>query len=224
MICHSVGLLIGKQLGEFFGFISRNIGTLKVFGAILAGIFVGSKIAAGIQGLVAAIGLVTTALTAQTAAASTAAIATGFATAGVSLIAGGAAAVIFYNQMNKVQKSVQGATIAINEQTSAIGNYSMSANRVYESTEKLVVKLTAAEIAAAKAAKASAKEAAIAAAKKAASLKAIAALTKMGAKPTAENDPIQLEAARLNLVKQGNHDRNSKVRHRCNGCVPSVRW
>jgi hypothetical protein len=195
--------VVTKQLGEFFGFISRNIGTLKVFGAILAGIFVGSKIAAGIQGLVAAIGLVTTALTAQTAAASTAAIATGFATAGVSLIAGGAAAVIFYNQMNKVQKSVQGATIAVNEQTSAIGNYSMSANRVYESTEKLVVKLTAAEIAAAKAAKASAKEAAIAAAKKAASLKAIAALTKMGAKPTAENDPIQLEAARLNLVKQG---------------------
>jgi len=191
------------KMGEFFGFISRNIGTLKVFGAVLAGIFVGGKIAAGIQAVVTGIGLVTTALAAQTAAASTAAIALGLATAGASLIAGGAAAVIFYNQMNKVQKSVQGATTAINQQTSALGNYSMSANRVYESTEKVVVKLTAAEIAAAKAAKASAKEAAIAAAKKAASLKAIAALTKMGAKPTAENDPIQLEAARLNLVKQG---------------------
>ena len=195
--------VVTQQLGEFFGFISRNIGTLKVFGAVLAGIFVGGKIAAGIQAVVTGIGLVTTALAAQTAAASTAAIATGFATAGVSLIAGGAAAVIFYNQMNKVQKSVEGATAAINEQTSAIGNYSMSANRVYESTEKVVVKLSKAEIAAANAAKKAAAEAALAAKKKADSLKAIAALTKAGAKPRAEDDPIQLEAARLNLVKQG---------------------
>ncbi|CAB4149115.1 hypothetical protein UFOVP534_46 [uncultured Caudovirales phage] len=192
-----------KQLGEFFGFISRNIGTLKVFGAILAGIFVGSKIAAGIQAVVAAIGLVTTALTAQTAAASTAAIATGFATAGVSLTLGAAAAVYFYKEMGKVQKSVEGATTAINEQTTAIGNYSMSANRVYESTEKVVVKLTKTEIAAANAAKKSAAEAAAAAKKKADSLKAIAALTKAGATATSETDPIQLEAARLNLVKQG---------------------
>jgi hypothetical protein len=191
------------KMSEFFGFISRNIETLKVFGAIMAGIFVGGKIFAGITALVSAIGLVTTALGAQTVAASSAAIATGFATAGASLALGAAAAVVFYTQMNKVQKSVEGATGAINEQTSAIGNYSMSANRVYESTEKVVVKLTKAEIAAANATKKSAAEAALAAAKKAASLKAIAALTKAGAKPTAENDPIQLEAARLNLIKQG---------------------
>ena len=191
------------KMGEFFGFISRNIGTLKLFGAIMAGIFVGGKIAAGIGALVSAIGLVTTALTLQTTAASTAAIATGFATAGVSLTLGAAAAVYFYKEMGKVQKSVQGATTAINEQTTAIGNYSMSANRVYESTEKVVVKLTKAEIAAAAAAKKSAADAAAAAKKKADSLKAIAALTKAGATATSETDPIQLEAARLNLVKQG---------------------
>lgn len=192
-----------KLMGEFFGFISRNIGTLKVFGAILAGIFVGGKIAAGIQGLVAGIGLITTALTLQTAAASTAAIATGFATAGVSIAAGAAAAVIFYKAMGKVQTSIEGANSALVTHTAAIGNYSMSANRVYESTEKVVVKLSKAEIAAANAAKASAKDAAAAAKKKADSLKAIAALTKAGATATTETDPIQLEAARLNLVKQG---------------------
>ena len=192
-----------KQLGEFFGFIARNIGTLKVFGAVLAGIFVGGKIAAGIQGLVAGIGLLTTAFTLQAGAASTAAIATGFATAGVSIAAGAAAAVIFYKAMGKVQTSIEGANAALITQTGAINNYSMSANRVYESTEKVVVKLTKAEIAAAAAAAKGAKEAAAAAKKKAESLKAIAALTKAGAKPTAENDPIQLEAARLNLVKQG---------------------
>jgi hypothetical protein len=153
-----------QQLGEFFGFISRNIGTLKVFGAILAGIFVGGKIAAGIQGLVAGIGLVTTALTLQAGAASTAAIATGFATAGVSIAAGAAAAVIFYKAMGKVQTSIEGANAALITQTGAINNYSMSADRVYTSTEKIVAKLTKTEIAAAAAAKKSAAEAALAAA------------------------------------------------------------
>ena len=192
-----------KQLGEFFGFISRNIGTLKVFGAILAGIFVGGKIAAGIQGLVAGIGLITTALTLQTAAASTAAVAIGFATGGAAFILGGAAAVKFYSAMNNVEKSINNADAALKEHIGTIGNYSMSANRVYESTEKVVVKLTDSEKAAADAAAKAAKEAAIAAAKKLASLKAINALTKLGSKPTAENDPIQLEAARQNLIKQG---------------------
>ena len=195
-----------KQLGEFFGFISRNIGTLKVFGAILAGIFVGGKIAAGIQGLVAGIGLVTTALTLQAGAASTAAIATGFATAGVSIAAGAAAAVIFYKAMGKVQTSIEGANAALIAHTGAIGNYQMSTGKFLESTYKVTAattKLTAAQIAAAKAAKKSAADAAIEAKKKEASLKAQAALTKAGATARNEDDPIQLEAARLNLVKQG---------------------
>jgi hypothetical protein len=195
-----------QQLGEFFGFISRNIGTLKVFGAILAGIFVGGKIAAGIQGLVAGIGLVTTALTLQAGAASTAAIATGFATAGVSIAAGAAAAVIFYKAMGKVQTSIEGANAALITHTGAIGNYQMSTGKFLESTYKVTIattKLTAAQIAAAAAAKKSAADAAIEAKKKAAILKAQAALTKAGATARNEDDPIQLEAARLNLVKQG---------------------
>jgi hypothetical protein len=196
-------VVVVKQLGEFFGFISRNIGTLKVFGAILAGIFVGTKIFAGITALVGAIGLVTTALTAQTTAASTAAIATGLATAGASLIAGGAAAVIFYTQMDKVTKSVQGATAAIQGLANEDGKYSRIAFASKTKTTKVVEKLTAAEIAAAAAGKKSSADAADAAKKKAASLKAIAALTKAGATATSETDPIQLEAARLNLVKQG---------------------
>jgi hypothetical protein len=86
----------------------------------------------------------------------------------------------------------------------------MSANRVYESNYKVVVKLSAAEIAAAAAAKKSAndaalraKEAAKAAIEKLKTTKALAALAKLGVKPSNETDPIQLEAARLNLVKQG---------------------
>ena len=195
--------IVVVKLGEFFGFISRNIGTLKVFGAILAGIFVGTKVIAGIQALVAAISTITAALAAETAAASTAAIAIGFATGGAAFIAGGVAAIKFSQAMNSVQTSIEGADAALNAHIGTIGNYSMSANRVYESTEKVVVKLSKAEIAAAAAAKKAAAEAAAAAKKRADSIKAIAALTKAGAAPTTETDPIQLEAARLNLIKQG---------------------
>jgi hypothetical protein len=41
--------------------------------------------------------------------------------------------------------------------------------------------------------------------------KAIAALRKLGVKPTNEKDPIQLEAARLNLLKQGNLEEERRV-------------
>lgn len=199
------------KMGEFFGFISRNIGTLKVFGAILAGIFVGAKIFAGITALVGAIGLVTTALNFQTAAASKAAIATGFATAGASLVLGAAAAVIFYTQMNKVQKSTEAANSALVTQTEILDEQSKKSAAAAAAAATAGALAAAAQDrknkAAAAAAAAAAKKAAAAAAldakKKLASLKAIAALTKLGAKPTAENDPIQLEAARLNLVKQG---------------------
>jgi hypothetical protein len=108
--------------------------------------------------------------------------------------------------MNKVESSTRAATSAMNEQTAALGNYQMSTGKVLESTyklEKVTTKLTASQIAAANSAKKAAKEAAIAAAKKLASEQAIAKLTKMGAAPTDETDPIQLEAARQNLVKQG---------------------
>lgn len=199
------------KLGEFFGFISRNIGTLQLFGAILAGIFVGTKIFAGITALVGAIGLVTIALTAQTAAASTAAIATGFATAGVSIVAGAAAAIYFYLAMDKVTESVKLANVEIATQTvlldeqskAAAGRAAAAATAAAVKAAAELKKSKAAAAAAAAAAKKAAAAASLDAKKKLASLKAIAALTKLGAKPTAENDPIQLEAARLNLVKQG---------------------
>ena len=192
-----------KLMGEFFGFISRNIGTLKAFGAILAGVFVSSKILIGIAAITSAVGILTAAFTAQGTVLASNAILMGFVTFGASAIAGAVAAIKIYDALGKVQTAMQNTTVATNQATSALGNYSMSADRVYTSTEKVVVKLTKAEIAAAAAAKKSAADAATAAKKKADSLKAIAALTKAGATATSETDPIQLEAARLNLVKQG---------------------
>jgi hypothetical protein len=210
------------KMGEFFGFISRNIETLKVFGAILAGIFVGTKIFAGITALVGAIGLVTTALNIQTAAASRAAIAIGFVTMGASLVLGAAAAVVFYTEMDKVTKSVEGANAALitqavildeqGKKSAALAAAAATAGALAAAAANKKAKASAAAAAASaaaaarKAAAAAKQSAATTAAtdkKKAESLKAIAKLTKMGAAPTSETDPIQLEAARLNLVKQG---------------------
>jgi hypothetical protein len=199
------------KLGQFFDFITRNIETLKIFGAILTGIFVSGKIYAGIGALVTAIGLVTTALTAQTTAASTAAVATGFATAGVSLALGAASAILFYNAMKKVTGEVQASTTALGENVTALSHLAELQGKYQVKTIKNTKVLTKEEIAAAKAAKAAAAAAAIIAKQKEASLKAIAALTKLGATPTSETDPIQLEAARLNLVKQANLEELKKV-------------
>jgi hypothetical protein len=194
------------KMVQFFGFISRNMGMVKAFGAVLAGLFVASKVYAFIK----VIELLALAFKKQAVQATVAGTATAFATGGVSALAASAAIGVFVATaggiglaMYKSSKAIDTATDSINTQTAALGNYSMSANRVYETTEKLVVKLTKAEIAAAAAARKSAAEAAAAAKKKADSLKAIAALTKAGATAASETDPIQLEAARLNLVKQG---------------------
>ena len=199
------------KLGQFFDFITRNIETLKIFGAILTGIFVGGKIYAGIGALVTAIGLVTGALTAQTTAASTAAVATGFATAGVSLALGAASAILFYNAMKKVTGEVQASTTALGENSTALSHLAELQGKYQVKTIKNTKVLTKEEIAAAKAAKAAAAAAAIIAKQKEASLKAIAALTKLGATPTSETDPVQLEAARLNLLKQNNLEELRKI-------------
>jgi hypothetical protein len=47
--------------------------------------------------------------------------------------------------------------------------------------------------------------------KQIATKKALAALAKLGVKPTTETDPIQLEAARLNLIKQNNIAEQKRV-------------
>jgi hypothetical protein len=198
--------IVVVKMVQFFGFISRNMGMVKAFGAVLAGLFVASKVYAFIK----VIELLALAFKKQAIQATVAGTATAFATGGVSALAASAAIGVFVATaggiglaMYKSSKAIDTATDSINAQTAALGNYSMSADRVYESTEKLVIKLTKAEIAAAAAARKSAAEAAIAAKKKADSLKAQAALTKAGATARNEDDPIQLEAARLNLVKQG---------------------
>lgn len=165
-----------------------------------------------------AIGLITTAFRAQGIAAGIAAIATAFATAGVSV--GLAATALLtvgvtafatkraFDSLNATQnKNAEAAEAAAKKQEElANRQYGGAAATKYQAeVEAAAAKKRAA---AAKAAAAAAR-AADARAKKAAADAALlarvqAGLSKLGVKATNETNPIQLEAARLNLVKQGN--------------------
>lgn len=195
----------GKAIARFFGFISDNIQVIKNFGAILFGIFVGTKVFSGITAMVAAIGVLRSAFYKQAAAAGTAAVATAAATGGTSLIAATAGIVAFtaatgvalasLNKMgDETEKTVKSAT-----------NLREHMARVETTTKKTatttgtIFNFTNKTTAATK--KLSAEEQKRLDIKKAI---AKANLDEFGIKNISTTDPVSLEAARLNLIKEGN--------------------
>jgi hypothetical protein len=117
---------------SFSNWIANNMGLVKTMAALIAGMFVVGRISA----FVIAIGTITTAMAALRATALGAAVATALATGGVSvgtavaaLAAVGATALVTKNLFDivKGKSAIPGSTGG-----GAVGNYSMSANRVYE--------------------------------------------------------------------------------------------
>lgn len=201
-------LQVGKLLAGFFKVISENLGAVKAFAAI----FVGAKLATGIYGVVTAIGLLRAAFVQQTAAATAAGTATAFATGGASAVAAAAAIGGFvvaagaaYVAINKLTDATDAGSESTQAYNSHLGDLARVAEQVAavnEKNRKVVVKtttdttkLTAAE-------------------KKAAEVRAAikkAGLDKFGIKNVSDTDPIQLEAARLNLLKQNNLEEQRKL-------------
>jgi hypothetical protein len=199
---------VGKLLAGFFKVISENLGAVKVFAAI----FVGAKLATGIYGVVTAIGLLRSAFIKQTAAATAAGTATAFATGGASAIAAAAAiggfvvaagaAYVAINKLTDATDAGAASTQAYNSHLSELNEFAKQFAAANEKNRKVVVKtttdttkLTAAE-------------------KKAAEVRAAikkAGLDKFGIKNVSDTDPIQLEAARLNLLKQSNLEEQRKI-------------
>lgn len=199
---------VGKLLAGFFKVISENLGAVKAFAAI----FVGAKLATGIYGVVTAIGLLRAAFIKQTAAATAAGTATAFATGGASAVAAAAAIGGFvvaagaaYVAINKMTEATDAGSTSTQQYNSHLGDLARVAEQVAETNEKnrkVIVKtttdttkLTAAE-------------------KKAAEIRAAikkAGLDKFGIKNVSDTDPIQLEAARLNLLKQSNLEEQRKL-------------
>jgi hypothetical protein len=199
---------VGKLLAGFFKTISDNLGVVKAFAAI----FVGAKLASGIYAIVTAIGLLRAAFVKQAAAATLAGTATAFATGGASAIAAAAAIGVFVAASSAALIAINKMTAATDKGATSTQTYNShlkdlakvadqvaAANfknrKIIVDTVKTTKELTAAE-------------------KKAAEMRAAikkAGLDVFGIKSVSDTDPVQLEAARLNLVKQGNLEELKKV-------------
>jgi len=195
---------LAKVTFAFVDFIARNMTTIKVFAGLVASMYVASKVYA----LITAIGLLTAAFTRQSIAASAAGTATAFATGGVSALAAAGAIGVFAATtgalglaMIKSSKDTKLATVSfkgLNDISSKLGASTSGLTKAKSGLSKAVKtntvvtttnlnttkKLTAEQLLSLKVQKQLQKE--------------------FGVQATSETDPIQLEAARLNLIKQQN--------------------
>lgn len=194
----------GKAIARFFGFISDNLQVIKNLGALLFGIFVGTKVYAGIVAMTAAVSLLQVAFAKTAVAAGTAAVATTALTGGVNLAAAAVALVAFTaatgialgtlndieDSTTKTTKNLQGQRQSIREIENRSGKVAGFTATTFDFTNKnlgATKKLSAEQQ------------------KRLATQKAInkAQLDEFGIKNVSTTDPISLEAARLNLIKEG---------------------
>lgn len=189
------------QVFNFFDYIQRNLGTIKVLSALLISTFAATKVYAGVIALTGAINILTAAFGKQAVAATAAGTATAFATGGASALAAAAAiatfttaALVAYKQLNKNNDAIDAQNTKIRALTPGWGNVygapgAKNADKVVVATGKILgntTKLTAEQK------------------KQIATQEALNKLKAMGVVPTSETDPIQLEAVRLNLLKEQN--------------------
>lgn len=189
------------QVFNLFDYIQRNLGTIKVLSALLISTFAATKVYAGVIALTGAINILTAAFGKQAVAATAAGTATAFATGGASALAAAAAiatfttaALVAYKQLNKNNDAIDAQNTKIRALTPGWGNVYgapgvKNAEKVATATGKVLsntAKLTAEQK------------------KQLASQEALNKLKAMGVTPTSETDPIQLEAVRLNLLKEQN--------------------
>jgi len=178
-----------ENVTNLFGYIQRNIGTIKVLGAILVSTFAATKVYAGVIALTGAINILTAAFGKQAVAATAAGTATAFATGGASALAAAAALAVFttaslvaYKQLTKNNKELTKTEKVTTEIAKSSAKTTVATGKTLSNT----VKLTAEQK------------------KQLASTEALNKLKTMGVVPTSETDPIQLEAVRLNLLKEQN--------------------
>lgn len=191
---------ITKALGKMFKLIADNIGVVKAFASLMIGVFVGTKVAAGIQLIAAGIAGLITLFRRQAVAAGAAGTATALATGGATalsaaagLAAFGVAAGTAMFAINKFTGSVTENTTAVKEHNSVITGHLADLKNLEKSvaavnlrnnanvrTITTTIKKTKEQILAEQ---------------------TLAKLKKMGV-TTKETDPITLEAARLNLLRQ----------------------
>ena len=194
-IINQVPVLI-EQVINLFRFIKRNLGTIKVLSALLVSTFAGAKVYAGVIALTTGINILTAAFGRQAVAATAAGTATAFATGGASALAAVAgiaafttAALIAFKTLTKTNKVLDKNNKVLDKTKKKTTEIAKTYKQTTFNTGKILtntVKLTAEQK------------------KQLATTEALNKLKAMGVVPTSENDPIQLEAVRLNLLKEQN--------------------
>jgi hypothetical protein len=200
-----------KGLGQMFKTIADNMTTFKIFAGILTGLFVGTAVFNGVKALIGIITLLTGAFGKQAVAGTAAGTATAFATGGASAFAAAAGITAFaaatgvaFLAINELTEGLDSNTKAVEKQSGVVFEHLKDLKRLGVATAKANLinkKATTTLTNLTKKTKEQIK-----------SDKALAALKKLGVKPTSEKDPIQLEAARLLLLKQVNIEEQNKVK------------
>jgi hypothetical protein len=186
---------------DLFDYIQRNLGTIKVLAGLLVSTFAGAKVYAGVVALTAVINTLTAAFARQTAAASAATVATAGATGGASLFAAGAALTAFAATGAIAYATLTKNTDAVKDQNAELDDSRRYWARIYDSKTVKSTGVINANIAGMGK---NTKVLTEAQKKQMLTQEALNKLQKMGVTPTSETDPIQLEAVRLNLLKEQN--------------------
>ena len=194
-IINQVPVLI-EQVINLFRFIKRNLGTIKVLSALLVSTFAGAKVYAGVIALTTGINILTAVFGRQAVAATAAGTATAFATGGASALAAVAgiaafttAALVAFKTLTKTNKVLDKNNKVLDKTKKTTTEVAKTYKQTTFNTGKILtntVKLTAEQK------------------KQLVTTEALNKLKAMGVVPTSENDPIQLEAVRLNLLKEQN--------------------
>ena len=193
----SYGVAFAQVLFDTFSFVARNIKTFETLGAVIAAAIFGAKVAAAVQGLVTAISAIIKVMKLLRTASLGAAAAEALATGGVSAAAGAAAfgvalvgITVAVDKFNKnAEKSADNMAdlkFDFKGLSTTAGDYLKGLGKVDSATTKLTADQKKAEL----------------------QSKQLLAVQKQladkGLVPTSNVDPIELEAVRLNLLKQHN--------------------
>ena len=196
----------GFILFKIFSFVAKNKNLFISLGAIFVSTFVAAKVIAFVTAIQALVKAYQAIRTAALAAAAAQAVATG----GLSLAAAAAGLAAFTLSMGGLYLAVKKANGEMSKLETTNEDLEFSFDGLNGATDGFMKELGGLNVNLGKVGK-STKAVTAADLKLIQTQKALAKLRKLGVTPTTETDPIQLEAARLNLVKQANIQEAARV-------------
>lgn len=173
---------VAKALGRMFKTISDNLGAFKAFTAILVGTFAGAKVYAGVKALIGIVALLTLQFKKQAVAAGAAAVATAGATGGVSAKAAAAGLAVFAGAAGTTFIALNKLTQGFGNTTTAIDKQSRVVKYHLEDLDRLAQKVAT-----------------------------VTGSTGVVGDPKDTQEAINLEAARLNLLREGRIEEAARI-------------